>query len=254
MKTLKTTILIALSFLTVFAANGQNADSSKMHMWFMHHHQQNAFQLQVTYRSADLGQINQALANNGIPALTGNNIWFNLSSSHVYDNGFLTEDGIGFTPLSYASSNNYQTQFNQYQLYFRIGYNFSKNQNFRVYPFAGINLSDAVLNIQDDNRINSVSNFTQEIANNTASKTFNQQNFGVELGAGFDYVIRFSSKQVDCVTIERFLPIGIRAGYYIQATNGDWKINNYSLSNAPENKQSAFFATLTIGLGFGIKK
>lgn len=253
MKNFTFKLITGIFLLLGLQANAQHRDSVDTHKWFMHH-QQNAMQLQATYRSADLGQINQALGANGIPALTGNNIWLNLAGSHLFDNGFMTEDGIGFTPLSYASSPNYQTEFNQYQIFLRFAYNFSKNQNFRIYPFAGVNLSEAVLNINDDNRINAVSDFSQEIGNSTASKTLYQGNFGVELGGGFDYVIRLSSKQIDCVTLERMIPIGIRAGYYIQATTGDWKIDNHNLSNSPSNKQNAFFVTLSLGLGYGIKR
>ena len=226
----------------------------KMHSWMNHHHKEDAFQLQATYRKADLTGLNSALAVNGIPALTNNNIWLNLSNSHVFDNGFLSEDGIGFTPTSSATGNNYEAQLNQYQLFLRFGYNFSKDKSYRIYPFAGINLSDAMLRIRDNNAINGVGDFSQEIGTQSAEKTFNQGNVGFELGGGFDYVIRLGSKQVDCFQIDRFIPIGVRAGYYIRASSNDWKIDEHSLANSPIVGKNAFFVTLNIGLGLGVRK
>jgi len=252
MKKLINSLLFITALFGVTSVKAQQADTVKTKGWFKHDIA-GAIQLQVTYRKGDISQLDQALNTNGIPSISEYDVWINASMSHVFNN-WLLEDGLGFTPVATSSLNNLDAKYNQYQAFFRAGYNISQNSNFRLYPFAGINFSAAVLDIQDNNRIQSTSNFSDEILNSTSSKTFYQPNFGIELGAGFDYLIKMKPKKMDCFTIERNIPIGIRAGYYINTYAGDWKIDNYSLQNGPTQKQSAVFLSFNIGLGYEVKK
>ncbi|HVV55647.1 MAG TPA: hypothetical protein VHC47_10000, partial [Mucilaginibacter sp.] len=190
---------------------------------------------------------------NGLAPLSGNDIWISASTNHIFKQ-WIMEDGVGFTPWSTSEVNGIKTRFNQYQAFLRLGYNVLKEPDLRAFPFAGINVSAAVLNIDDNNAIKSTSDFSDELLNSSASKTFYQPNLGIELGGGFDYLIKGKEKQTDCFTIKRSIPIGIRAGYYINAARGDWRIENYRLNNGPDKNQSAFFVSLNIGLGYEVKK
>lgn len=250
-KLINNLFLLTLLFSTA-TIKAQQTDTVKTKSWFRHN-VAGAAQIQVTYRKANINQLNRVLNDNGIASITPKNIWINASMSHICNN-WLFENGMGFTPLASVSENNLKVTYNQYQLYLRAGYNVTKNSDFRLYPFAGINFSAAVLDVQDKNRTQSVTNFSEEILNSTSSKTFYQPNFGIELGAGFDYAIKLKSKKMDCFTVERNIPIGIRAGYYINSYAGDWKINNYSLQNGPNQKQSSVFVSFNIGLGYKIVK
>jgi opacity protein-like surface antigen len=212
-----------------------------------------AAQIQVMYRQSDLSQLNTALNKNGIPSLGENSVWINLSMNHIHGK-FMFEDGLGFTEPTKVESSSLKTSYNQYQAFFRGAYNVSQNSNFTLFPFVGINFSAAVLNIKDKAREQSVSDFTQQLLNTTSSKTLYQSNFGIELGGGFDYLIKLKTKQMDCVQIQRSIPVGVRVGYYFNAAASDWKIDDYKLANGPGNKQSAVFATLNIGLGYVIKR
>lgn len=249
---------LAIILLAGFTAQAQKADTTKRKDWhnrMMMNHEMpaGAMQIQATYRNYDMRALNNALNGAGIPSLSGNDIWLNLSMSHIHNN-WIAEDGIGFTPLSTAEANNIKTRFNQYQVYLREAYNLSNSSSFRAYPFIGANFSLAVLNIQDNNREQNVTNFSQELLNSTSSKTLYQPNFGVEFGGGFDYVIKLKSKQIDCINIQRNIPIGIRAGYYLNTYASNWKINDYNLNNGPNGKQSAVFVSLNIGLGYKITR
>ncbi|MHB8207553.1 hypothetical protein [Mucilaginibacter sp.] len=251
MKKLALTFIIAITLFGL-KAQAQRTDTIKTMGWF-HHQLAGAAQIQVTYRKADLGQINQILNNNGLRSLGSNNIWYNASMNHIHDK-WLFEDGIGFTTVTTSDNGNLKAKFNQYQLYTRFAYNLSDNSNIRFFPFVGLNFSAAVLNIQDNNRIRSTSDFSTELLNSTSSKTFYQPNFGIELGAGMDYLIKVKPKNMGCFTVERYIPIGLRAGYYINAAQGSWKVDNYSLQDGPNRKQSAVFVSLNIGLGYEIIK
>ncbi|QKJ32651.1 hypothetical protein HQ865_23770 [Mucilaginibacter mali] len=249
-----TLTLCALAMLT--AAHAQT-DTAKHHGWFGRRDIAGAAQIQVTYRPGKLGDLNAILNKNAIPSLPENNMWLNLSMSHVHKN-WLFEDGLGgsFTSTGDRNpSNGIRAKYNQFQFYTRAGYNFSNSENVRLYPFIGLNLSEAMLRIQDDNRTQSTADFSNELTNVTASKTLWNPNLGFELGGGFDYVIKLKPKQMDCYTIQRNIPIGVRVGYYLQATNSKWKIDdNYTLNNGPAGKQSAVFVSLNIGLGYAIKR
>lgn len=242
--------LAFILLITTLAVNAQ--DTTKNRMWGGRN-VAGAAQIQVMYRQSDLSQLNTALNKNGIASLNQNSVWLNLSMNHIYKK-FMFEDGFGATFPSNVNSSALETTYNQYQLFFRGAYNVSKNANFRLFPFVGINSSVAVLTIKDKAREQSVSDFTQQLLNSTSSKTLYQSNFGVELGGGFDYLIKLKTKQMDCVQIQRNIPIGVRMGYYLNATANDWKLNDYTLTNGAGNKQSAVFVTLNIGLGYVIKR
>lgn len=249
-----TLTLCALAILAT-TAHAQT-DTAKHRGWFKRD-VAGAMQLQVTYRPSKLGDLNAILNKNAIPSLPENNIWLNLSMSHIHKN-WLFEDGIGGSFTSTGdrnAANGIRAKYNQLQFYTRAAYNFSDNENVRLYPFVGLNLSEAMLRMQDDNRTQSTSDFSNELTNLTASKTLWNPNLGFEFGGGFDYVIKLKAKQMDRYTIQRNIPIGVRVGYYLQATNSKWKIDdNYMLNNGPANKQSAVFVSLNIGLGYAIKR
>jgi hypothetical protein len=248
----KVTILLAIAaFLVINGARAQKTDTASSHHWFMHNIA-GAAQIQLTYRQADIGQLNQVLAANHLNSISPVNIWINASMHHIFGD-FIAEDGIGFTPVAMSSNNGLYAKYNQYQLFLKAGYSVLKTADVKLYPFAGVNLSAAVLNIDDNAGTQTTRSFSGELLNSTASKTFYQGNFGIELGAGFDYLIPMSPKQTECFTIKRNIPIGIRAGYYINAYAGNWKIDNYLLHGGDE-KQSAVFVSLNIGLGYEITK
>jgi len=251
MKKLIYTLIGAAALFSTTSAFAQKADTAKGMRW-MHHKPEGAFQLQVGYRKADIGQLNNALNANGAPAIAPSNIWINASMFHVF-NSWIVEDGLGFSPTATSNFNDIKVKYNQYQLFWRTGYNLSSNPSFRFYPFVGVNFSAAMLKVEDRTGVRTATDLSGELFNNTKSKTLWQPNFGIDLGLGYDFLIKMSTKQMDCFSVERNIPIGIRAGYYINAYAGDWKIDDYKLSNSPD-KQSAFFATLTIGLGYKVTK
>ncbi|WP_461452251.1 hypothetical protein [Mucilaginibacter sp.] len=253
MKKIIHALFIAIAILGVSKVRAQTTDTVKTAGWF-HHQLAGAAQIQVTYRPSHLGQLNQILNNNGIQSLGANDVWINASMSHIHGR-WLFEDGIGFTPITTANDGDFKAQYNQYQLYTRAGYNFSEDPNLRLFPFVGLNFSAAVLNIQDNTRLKSTDDFSSEILNSTSSKTFYQPNFGIELGAGMDYLIKVKPKNMGCFTVQRNIPIGLRAGYYINAAQGDWRVgDNYSLQDGPNRKQSAIFVSFNIGLGYEVQK
>jgi hypothetical protein len=254
MKKLNPLLFLITILVSSLSVKAQQKDTVKS-TWVIHGHDiAGAVQVQLTYRKANISELNQAFAVNNFPAISPSDLWINLSTNHVSKN-WVTEGGIGFSPVARASQNNVDAKYNQYQLFFKAGYNLKQSTDFRLYPFVGLNLSAAVLNIEDHNAIQSVSSFSDELFHSTASKTFYQPNFGVELGAGFDYLIKLKPKQMECFTIERNIPIGIRAGYYINTYASNWKVYSYSppVGNT-DQKQSAVFLTFNIGLGYAVKK
>jgi len=254
MKTGILSLFIAIALLGSLKANAQSTDTSKtMGFGWFRHQLAGAAQIQVTYRKADLNGLNQVLNSNGFKSLANNDVWINASMSHIHGK-WIFEDGIGFTPITTSDNDNLKAKYNQYQLYTRAAYNFSNDPNLRLFPFVGLNFSAAVLDIQDNNRIQSTSDFSQELLNSTSSKTFYQPNFGIELGAGMDYLIPVKTKNMGCFELKRNIPIGLRAGYYINAAQSDWRIDSYKLQNGPDNKQSAVFVSINIGLGYEITK
>jgi hypothetical protein len=248
-------LFLAAALLGSINAKAQTNDTVRSDNWFSHHHQfTGTAQIQVTYRQSDLHQLNGILTAGGLHPLGENDIWINASMNHSFGK-WVMEDGIGFTPITSSDVNNVKAEYNQYQVYGRIGYNVLTQPDMRLFPFAGLNFSAAVLNIEDKNRTQSTSNFTDEVFTSSYNKTFYQPNFGIDLGVGFDYLIPVKPKNVGCFIVHRQIPIGVRAGYYINAARGDWRINdNYKLNDGPTDSQSAVFISVNIGLGLEVKK
>jgi hypothetical protein len=251
----KTTITLLTAFVLLSGITAVQAQTTTSGSGWFKKDIAGAFQIQATYRESNLDQLNGILAKNGLASLPDNNIWLNLSMSHIHKN-WLFEDGLGGTFTSDSkNANNLKVLYNQFQFYTRAGYNVSKSTNYRLYPFLGLNLSEAMLRVQDNQRTQNTSDFSTELLNSTSSKTLWNPRLGLELGGGFDYVIKLKEKQMDCYTIQRNIPIGFRIGYYLQVTDSNWKIDdNYNLNNGPNNKQSNIFVSLNIGLGYAVKK
>lgn len=214
-------------------------------------------QVQGMFRPSKLGQLNGILNANGIPSLPDNNYWLNLSMNHIRGR-FVIEDGIGasFTSTSAPNpTNGIKAKYNQFQIYGRVGYNVATRSKMRVFPFVGLNVSEAMLRIRDDNRTQSTQDFSSELFNPTASKTLWNPRVGVEFGGGFDYLISMKDKKIDNYVVHRNIPIGVRIGYYLQASNSNWRIDdNYKLNNGPGNKQSNVFVNVNIGLGYKVQR
>jgi len=213
-------------------------------------------QIQGMFRESKLGQLNSILNANGIPSLPDNNYWLNLSMNRICKK-MIFENGIGasFTSSSAANTaNGISAKYNQFQIYGRVGYNVATRENMRLFPFVGLNFSQAMLRIRDDRRIQSTSDFSQELLNSTSSKTLWNPRFGLEFGGGFDYLIATKDKQIDNYTIHRYIPIGVRIGYYLQTSNAAWKIDDHNLNNGPSIKQSGVFVNVNIGLGYKVQK
>lgn len=249
MKTLIRTLLLSAGMLMLVAsAKAQNNTFKDI---------AGTIQVQGMFRPSKLGQLNGILNANGIPSLPDNNYWLNLSMNHVHKK-FVIEDGIGasFTSSSAANTaNGIKAKYNQFQIYGRAGYNVSTHEDMRLFPFVGLNLSQALLRIRDDKRTQNTSEFSSELLNSTSSKALWNPRVGFEFGGGFDYLIGVKDKQVDNYTIHRSIPVGVRIGYYLQVSNSNWRIDdNYKLNNGPNNKQSNVFVNLNIGLGYKVQR
>jgi hypothetical protein len=248
-------LFLVMTLAGVYNAKAQTTDTVKTGGWFHHDRQfSGTAQVQFTYRQSDLSQLNRVLTNDHLQALGENDIWVNASLNHSF-NKLILEGGVGFTPVSSSDANNVKAEYNQYQVYGHLCYNVLDDPNMRLFPFAGLNFSLAVLDIEDKNATQNTSDFSTEIATGSYSKTLYQPNFGIDLGVGFDYLIPVKPKNMGCFMVQRQIPIGVRAGYYINAARGDWRINdNYKLDNGPSNSQSAVFISVNIGLGFEVQK
>ncbi|MFD2863326.1 hypothetical protein [Mucilaginibacter antarcticus] len=245
---LKTLILSAGTLAVAANANAQSDWKKEI---------SGTMQVQGMYRQSKLGQLNTVLNANGIPALPENNYWINLSMNHSVKR-WIIEDGIGISIMSNSApntTNGIKAKYNQYQAFGRLGYNVATTDKMRAFPFVGINLSAARLRIKDDTRTQSTSEFSTELLNLSASKTLWNPRFGLEFGAGFDYLIGMKDKTVDNYTIHRSLPIGVRFGYYLQTSNSQWRFDdNYRLNNGPTDKQSGVFVNVNIGLGYKLQR
>jgi hypothetical protein len=251
MKKITSIFIIACGLCTAFKASAQK-DTVRSGDWF-HRDIVGAMQFQFTYRKPDISGLNDALTANGLKPISADDIWFNVSMHHDWQN-VVTEDGLGFTGTAGSANNGLYAKYNQYQAYLRVGYNILPAGNVKLYPFIGANVSAAVLSIEDNNGVQHTNSLTGEILNSTADKTLYQPNFGVELGAGLDYLIPVPPKNVNCMVIKRNIPIGIRAGYYFNTYADEWHINSFTLPDSPTQKQSAVFISLNIGLGYEVQK
>ncbi len=250
-------LLLLMIGIGISAAKAQSADTVKRNSWRNHDWNKNvsgATEIQVEYRKSHVGKLNTYLVEQGFPALDDNNIWYNLGMSRIYNNRFITTLGIGGTGSKSVVANDVKVSMFSGQIQVGAGYNVATSTNYRLYPTIGLNFQNSFLKVKDLGNINSTTDFGEELTKSSSSKTLNQYTFGLEFGGGFDYVIKLKSKQMDCVTLERNIPIGIRAGYYLPVSNSDWRVDDHKLVNGPDVKTGSFFVTVVLGLGYGFHK
>jgi hypothetical protein len=254
----KTAMLLLVTIcLAPALAKAQGTDTVKTHNW-MHNgwnkRMAGSLDLQVEYRKNNVSQLNNYLVQNGFGTLANNSAWYNLGMTRIYNNKLITTLGIGGTGSESVTANDVKISLFRGQIQVGAGYNLSTNSAYRFYPTVGLNFQNSFLKVKDNGNINSTTDFGTELTKSSASKTLNQMTFGIELGGGFDYVIKLKSKQMDCVTVDRNIPIGIRAGYYIAASNSDWKVDGHKLLTGPDAKTNSVFVTLVVGLGYEVHK
>jgi hypothetical protein len=260
MKYASVKFIIVLSLIivsTTFCAKAQNADTASRNKKADHWHRfdvAGSFDFQVEYRKNNVDELNSYLTQQGFGALNNNNIWLNLAANKIYANKLVTMLAIGATPQASVTANDIKVSLWRGQIQIGAGYNLSSSTSYRLYPMVGVNFGDAKLKVKDMGNINNTNDFGEALFNQSASKTLHQHTFAIELGAGFDYVIKLKDKQMDCFTLQRNIPIGIRVGYYLPTYMSNWEVDDHELLNGPEKKVSSFFATLSIGLGYGVKK
>lgn len=252
MYTLKKLLLFALLCGSAALAQAQNNDDG--YYGFRHLPYSVTSNLMLGIRSRDLSQLNRSLNANGITAVSGNNPWFGLSVEQLFRQRLNLELGVAANASSSGFSQGIEAHYLQSQLFMRFGYNLTKTDNFRFYPFLGLNLSYQSLNLKDNLGINRTSDFNNTLLNYTASKTLDNASFGVELGLGYAYYIPLKTRMKGNVEVKESLPIGLRAGYYLQATSDDWYVEDHALTNGPDKKGSNVFVTLTVGIGTLIRR
>lgn len=124
-----------------------------------------------------------------------------------------------------------------------LGYNFSNNQNIRIYPFAGISYNVYMVKLNKDLSAIPFDSVLQSnaVQQRTEPLTFTNGLFCYQAGFGIDF-----TKQK-----ERYRhSIGIRASYNGSFSREIWRINEIQLlQNGPSDKVSQFNVSLQFGLG-----
>jgi len=123
-----------------------------------------------------------------------------------------------------------------------LGYNFSKNENIRFYPFAGIGYQSFQAKL---NRDLSAIPFDSVLASSstlqrTSSANLSNGFFTYKLGMGIDFLNKKDHR----------IGLGIRAGYVGSFTRREWRINeDQVLFNAPKDHLSGWFISLQLMRG-----
>lgn len=166
------------------------------------------------------------------------NAGWNIERHHV-----MLNSNFVFGNSLTGDANKRSSSLSLFGIELNLGYNFSRNQNIRIYPFAGISYNAYLARLNKD--VSSIpfdsvlqSNAVQQ---RTEPVTFTNGLLCYQAGFAVDFI-----KQRG-----RYIrSIGIRASYGGSFTGETWRINETQLlQNAPSDKVKQFNVSLQFGVG-----
>jgi hypothetical protein len=246
---MKTPLSFLLLLLAPVLAHGQ--DSTRVGVVA-----KKTFQIdfQPGYLQGDLSSINNSLREYGYNPMEGNMLTYTVSAKFIIRR-FVMDLGVPFFRASDQSHSNQSrttlmgTGFN---FEVNLGYALVEKKSFRLSPYAGLVSSYASLKLMDTSPVTSLGN----IMNGTRREgtlTFSGGSFN--LGVHAEKLIPLNNRKIDCPQNNRYLSLGVKAGYLFPINGGEpGEYNGQELLNAPRFALKGPYLRLVIGVGTRIRQ
>ena len=209
---------------------------------------------QPGYLRGDLSSINNSLREYGYNPMEGNMLTYTVSAKFI-TRRFVLDVGIPFFRASDQShSDQRRTTLSGTGFNFEanLGYVLVEKKGFRLYPYAGLVSSYATLKLMDTSPVTNLGG----IVNGTRREgtiTFSGGSFN--LGIHAEKLIPLNNRKMDCPQNNRYLSLGVKAGYLFPINGGEpGEYNGQELVNAPRFGLKGPYVRLVIGMGTGIRR
>lgn len=200
----------------------------------------------IGYFRMDMNKINSSLKSLGYLPVSENYTTLSLSPSFVINRFVFRGEGSLILPNTVTQPNNRETTFNGYAVGASVGYVVMQKPGFRLFPYVGITGFNTALKFRDLAPVQDLEEVVNTSHNNA---TLRFSNAAFDLGIQFDRIIALKNRSWDCPQNNRYMTIGLRAGYNWSPGSVKARYNNSALANGPEYKYQGPYLKLVIGVG-----
>jgi hypothetical protein len=195
--------------------------------------------------------LNNALASNGWGKLAEGMFTYSIAPK-MFRRRFM----FGFEWMGYSSSvqeqGNLKTSLQGYLVEPYAGYVIIQKNNFRLYPFVGINNSFSSLKLQD---LSPVTDFDNVWNGTRREATIDFNSFALDLGFHTETLFNIKNRTWDCPQNTNYIALGLTAGYYVnlsESSNG--RFNGQRFADSPTFQLNGLYGKLTIGFGTKLRQ
>jgi hypothetical protein len=202
----------------------------------------------VGYAHTDLRSLNRALSTFGYKSIDENFATVSVSWAYTI-NRFLLRSEATYTPANEVmQADHVATRFGGYSMGAGLGYVVLQTPTWRVYPFVGINAFTHQLKFEDKTPIEDM-NGVVNAPHQSSSLRFS--NASLDFGVQVERLTTLKNRKWDCPQNEKFMTIGLRAGYQYGPGKvyGRYNGGNNTIADAPCFSPKGPYIKLVIGFG-----
>ena len=241
-----------ISFLSLFIFNANAQDSTEV--------QEPRFRsIQLNYgfgfMKTDFSTLNSRLNQIGLKSLPENIHAFNIGYSGYIQRILLSSYFQYYQGGIVTNSNNTNMNFSGFGFGHIVGYTILDKKNYRIAPYAGLNVNFSKLKLTDKSTAN---NFSALQDSQSKGREIEFTNLALDLGVEADKLIFVKNKSSwTHAHTAPYVSLGIKIGYMFRLDNSESSkgtINNKTIEDAPVFGLNGPYIKLNIGLGNKIRQ
>lgn len=239
---MKKIFLLSCLFLIAALAYGQDSVLTVSNNKYFH------IDFGVGYMKTDLSSINNSITSLGYKPISENFASISISSAFVINRVMIRNEVSFLMKNTTRQTENLTSSFGVRNIGFGIGYVIIERPNFRLYPFVNLNAFVGRLSFEDNAPVGDMDGLL-----NTPhySSRLHFSNASLDFGFQLERLINLKQRKWDCPQNNRFMTIGLRAGYSFCPGKIDGRYNgmNQPIAGVPTFANKGPYLKLVVGFG-----
>ena len=198
------------------------------------------------------GSLNNTLKENGWGAVSENLLTYSASARAFRGRFLFGFEWMGYTSLGSEENEDLQASLKGYYVEPYIGYTIVQKNNFRLYPFVGLNSSFATLKLED---LSPAVAFDDVWSDPRRGGIVDFNSYALDIGVHMLKLIPVKNRRWDCPQNNKYISVGFKVGYYLNLAEGEnGRYNGQRFSDSPSFGINGFYGKMTIGFGTQVRK
>jgi hypothetical protein len=239
--------LVSLAMCGLFSSMSFGQDSSKA----VSRNKYIQFDIGLGYLHTNMTSVNATFKNAGLNPMKNDYATLSVSGSYFFNRFLFRTEASLVLPNSVHQGNHLNTEFTGYTIGASVGYAVIQNPRFRLYPYIGITNYNTALKFNDLSPAGSLSDLLNNPRQNTKIK---YSNAALDLGAQLERIIALKNNQWDCAQYNKYMTLGLRAGYNWSPNGIKARYNGEQISGAPEYNFQGPYVKLVVGFGRKVRQ